>query len=154
MPAANTHQVGGAHYSGADVQHWDYVNQALGNDYYMGNVTKYVARHRRKNGKQDLMKALHYLDKTEELFVTGKLKPRFAAYDERNVPEVARTFIRLNGLTIAEACVITRAAIWSDQEDLRLMRAAVLWLLQHADDGAEPGRGYVDQDNSLFYSGI
>ena len=63
---ANSRQVGGAHYQGATLQHWDVV--ALFNlDYFAGNITKYLFRWRAKGGLQDLEKARHYLDKYIEL---------------------------------------------------------------------------------------
>lgn len=65
MPA-NDRQVGGDHYQGSDVQHWDY---AWGHDFdfFQYVITKYVERHKRKNGLEDLRKARHYLDKYIEL---------------------------------------------------------------------------------------
>ena len=75
MHNANEKQVGGDHYATGGVQHWDYVQEALGGAYFMGNITKYVARHRRKNGLQDLEKALHYLQKAMELYQSERLYP-------------------------------------------------------------------------------
>jgi hypothetical protein len=65
--AANDRQVGGDHYKkhGA-IQHWDFVvSNGLG--YLEGCATKYVARHKKKNGKEDLLKAKHYIDKILEV---------------------------------------------------------------------------------------
>ena len=59
---ANEVQVGGDHYK-SSLQHWDFVSQALCGCYLEGCITKYVSRWRKKNGKQDLQKAAHYLDK-------------------------------------------------------------------------------------------
>ena len=63
---ANEHQVGGSHYGSAKTQHWDFCvdNWLL---YLPGQVTKYISRWRKKNGAQDLEKALHYLDKMIEV---------------------------------------------------------------------------------------
>lgn len=65
--AANDRQVGGDHYKvdagncphcGRVIQHWDlYGNMP----YLVGQVTKYATR--RKNGAEDLLKALHFLEK-------------------------------------------------------------------------------------------
>ena len=53
-------QEGGTHYQLA-IQPIDYIHENnLG--YIEGNVVKYVSRHRNKNGKQDLLKAIHYLE--------------------------------------------------------------------------------------------
>jgi len=62
---ANLHQVGGEHYKNP-VQHWDWVaSNEL--DYFQGQITKYVARWKKKGGIQDLEKARHFLDKYIEL---------------------------------------------------------------------------------------
>lgn len=55
-------QVGGNHYKDNKIQVWDAIND-WGLDYFSGNVIKYVARHQKKNGIEDLKKAQHYLDK-------------------------------------------------------------------------------------------
>ena len=57
----NNRQVAGSHYK-SSIQHWDFV---IANDlnYFEGQVTKYVARARKKNGIQDLLKAQHFLEK-------------------------------------------------------------------------------------------
>jgi len=60
-PSANDRQVGGKHYASA-YQHWDFVLDAkLG--YFEGQITKYLSRHRKKNGLQDAEKALHFAEK-------------------------------------------------------------------------------------------
>lgn len=65
--AANARQVGGAHYkTTSGVQHWDLVVQ-LNMDYFIGNASKYLARGHLKNGRQDYAKAVHYIDKRDQL---------------------------------------------------------------------------------------
>ena len=72
--SANDRQVGGSHYR-SEYQHWDFINDArLG--YHAGNATKYIARHRDKNGKQDLQKALHYIDKCAEMQAKAEERAR------------------------------------------------------------------------------
>lgn len=56
------HQVGGQHYSTMPIQPLDYI-VANDLDYLSGNVIKYVSRHSRKGGIEDIDKALHYLIK-------------------------------------------------------------------------------------------
>jgi len=63
---ANDRQVGGDHYRGHDVQHWDYAWMKRF-DPFQYQITKYVERWRKKNGVQDLRKALHFLEKYIEL---------------------------------------------------------------------------------------
>ena len=58
------------HYEGT-VQPWDLiVSQGL--DFFAGNCVKYLCRHPKKNGKDDLYKAMTYLkfmiDNYEELY--------------------------------------------------------------------------------------
>ena len=63
--SANDRQIGGDHYKG-EYQHWDFVVDT-GQGYLDGCVTKYVSRWRKKNGVQDLEKALHYFEKAKEI---------------------------------------------------------------------------------------
>lgn len=63
---ANARQVGGQHYKGTRIEHWDWA-AANDLDYFQGQITKYVARWKSKNGIQDLEKAKHFLDKYMEL---------------------------------------------------------------------------------------
>ena len=63
--SANDTQIGGTHYA-APIQHWDFV-AANRLDYFQGQITKYVARWKEKNGVEDLLKARHFLDKYIEL---------------------------------------------------------------------------------------
>ncbi len=70
-PKANQVQVGGYHYRNKTIQPWDAIH-AWDLDFFSGNVVKYVARHREKNGVQDLKKARHYLDKLIELMEKGQ----------------------------------------------------------------------------------
>jgi hypothetical protein len=53
-------QVGGNHYKGS-IEPWEAM-LAWGLDPWACNVIKYVQRHRKKNGKEDLEKAVHYLE--------------------------------------------------------------------------------------------
>ena len=65
MNYANKTQVGGTHYK-TKIEHWDWVH-ANDLNYFEGQITKYVARARKKNGMEDLKKARHFLDKYIEL---------------------------------------------------------------------------------------
>jgi len=65
---ANARQVGGEHYKNP-IQHWDWV-ASNDLDYFQGQITKYVARWKLKNGVEDLNKALHFLEKYIELSTT------------------------------------------------------------------------------------
>lgn len=72
---SNYRQVGGDHYTlsafpcpncGEAIQHWD-MSWALQFDQFQYCITKYVQRHRWKNGLEDLKKAQHHLEKYIEL---------------------------------------------------------------------------------------
>lgn len=58
-----TKQVGGGHYKLVDVlmQPWSIV-LAWGLGFHRGNVLKYLLRAPQKNGKEDIKKAIHYLE--------------------------------------------------------------------------------------------
>lgn len=53
-------QVGGNHYLNP-MQPWDII-KAWELNFWEGNVIKYVLRHKAKNGREDLEKAIHYLE--------------------------------------------------------------------------------------------
>lgn len=53
-------QEGGDHYRLA-IQPIDFIYQN-GLGFMEGNVVKYVTRHEQKGGKEDLLKAIHYLE--------------------------------------------------------------------------------------------
>ena len=68
---ANDVQVGGSHYKEQGIQVWDAIH-TWGLGYFSGNVVKYVARHTKKGGVDDLLKARHYLDKLIEFHLEVK----------------------------------------------------------------------------------
>ncbi len=55
-------QVGGRHYKGQEIEHWDYC-YARRFDCFQYIITKWVERWRLKGGIEDLEKARHALDK-------------------------------------------------------------------------------------------
>ena len=63
--SANRRQVGGTHYKDDPIGHWDYclVNQV---PYMEAQIIKYIVRHKKKNGIEDLKKAIHYTEKLIE----------------------------------------------------------------------------------------
>lgn len=52
-------QIGGSHYL-LPIQPTDFIRKN-NIPFHEGNVIKYVVRHKEKNGKQDILKAIHYL---------------------------------------------------------------------------------------------
>ena len=59
MKASETH-VGGAHYTALAIQPSEFIHRNK-LEWCEGNAIKYVCRHRSKNGRQDIEKAIHYL---------------------------------------------------------------------------------------------
>lgn len=55
-------------------QHWDRMWEMYREAWFVGNITKYVERYRKKNGIKDLEKAQHYLQKLIELETAELLK--------------------------------------------------------------------------------
>jgi Protein of unknwon function (DUF3310) len=54
-------QVGGQHYKSMPIQPAEFIHKN-GIGFLEGNVIKYVCRHATKSGKEDLLKARHYID--------------------------------------------------------------------------------------------
>jgi hypothetical protein len=64
--SANEYQIGGTHYN-RGIQHWDYVI-SKNIPYLEAMIIKYVERHAYKNGREDLLKARHFLQKALETY--------------------------------------------------------------------------------------
>ena len=71
-------QVGGDHYASA-IQPIEYITK---NDmpYCEGNIIKYISRHAKKNGAEDVKKAIHYA-----LFI---LKNEYGTIDDEDIEAV------------------------------------------------------------------
>jgi hypothetical protein len=124
---ANSVQIGGDHYR-SEYQHWDFVEEH-GIGYLEAVAFKYVTRWRKKHGRQDLEKALHYIDKLEEMHKSHHRLPRGIA------PSAKRDeFCRLNSLSGHEAAIVGYLSSWSMVEDLQCARKHVLFLLQECDN--------------------
>lgn len=61
MSKASAIQVGGAHYKDMAIQPSEFIHRNR-IPFLEGNVIKYVCRHKAKNGRQDIEKAIHYLN--------------------------------------------------------------------------------------------
>lgn len=137
MSAANEKQVGGRHYGGGVIQHWDYVRLALDNRYLEGNASKYIFRWRRKNGIQDLEKAHHYIEKIREVFGNGPKPP----IDFRS-GEMAEKFCQkhVDELRPDEAWLLCALATWETDADLVAMLNELNRMIARAKLRAEEGR--------------
>lgn len=150
--SANDRQVGGTHYNSkaGGMQHWDYVLECLDGKYLEGNLTKYVARHRKKNGVQDLYKAGHYLAKLRE-------NMNLHGYVNRRVVAMSRVtrFCEDNGLNMQEAQIMLLAASWKTEHDLQRISSLLSSLIAaqtQADrelEGRKAGAGARKEADSL-----
>ena len=110
--SVNEKQVGGEHYR-SKVQHWDYV-ELNGLRYTEGCATKYATRNRKKGQqRQDLEKAIHYVEKVQDMYRNGVLLPRPAP-----VVITPEEFATANGLTEDEAEVVRILTFWESDPEL------------------------------------
>jgi hypothetical protein len=108
---ANDTQVGGDHYR-SSLQHWDVIAQ-YNVGYLEGCASKYVSRWRKKNGLQDLQKAVHFTTKLKEVLVSG------LPYVSGKVPEqVTLQFMIANDLEAGEHAVLRYLWNWTDAKDV------------------------------------
>lgn len=127
----NTRQVGGDHYAqGGKLQHWDLIEE-YGIGYLEGCATKYIARHRLKNGVEDLRKADHYVEKLGSM---PYRKPR-----GRATVEAIGAFCTRHDLTERESyCLQVLCGAWKKQE-LPSVREAIQELInEYGAQSSEP----------------
>lgn len=71
MPTADSKQVSGNHYKDMPIQPWALMESVLTQaefiGYLKGNIIKYAMRQGRKEGSDDAGKALHYMQKLDEV---------------------------------------------------------------------------------------
>ena len=69
--SANSEQVGGSHYRRLTVEPWAVMESILTHEEFVGflkgNIIKYAMRQGRKEGSDDAGKALHYMQKLDEV---------------------------------------------------------------------------------------
>jgi hypothetical protein len=102
MSDALSIQVGGSHYKGDKIQHAEFCH-ANNLPYILGNTLKYVMRHRKKNGLQDLEKAKHYLQILHDLDALSPVR-HHAFVGQGQIPAVK--LITANGIPPEEAEII------------------------------------------------
>ena len=68
--SATAIQVGGDHYTSKKIQPWEAMESWMSPEQFegflRGNVLKYIARYKDKDGLKDVQKARHYLEKLIE----------------------------------------------------------------------------------------
>lgn len=88
-------QIGGTHYTEQEVEPWEVIRKN-GYDYFTGNVLRYLMRHTKKNGMEDLLKAKHYLEYMIEhygdIYVqTRTTEWQFPGLSTEDFPELRRS---------------------------------------------------------------
>jgi hypothetical protein len=131
---ANDMQVGGDHYR-SSLQHWDVVSQ-YNVPYLEGCASKYVSRWRKKNGLQDLQKALHFTTKLKEVIDNPELR-----YVHGTVPfQVIERFVIANDLEMNERHVLLMLWSWSSREDVASAINVLNFMIQEAERAQEERR--------------
>jgi hypothetical protein len=121
----NDRQVGGTHYAtSSGIQHWDLV-ELNGLGYLEGCATKYVTRWRRKNGVQDLDKAVHFIEKLRELHDAGSRINRGFVHRTALLQFAADNNLNADELKIVELICnwATSAALQEAVQRIEKMRA-------------------------------
>lgn len=128
--AANRNQIGGDHYKGAPVEHWDFVLMHK-MPYLEAQIFKYVLRWRKKNGIEDLRKARHYLDKLIEWEVQEQVEKD---------PRRTEKFQVGSGTVVLEGDDLTKARqiLSGTDEEINAYMSG--------DSGVPRSNGYVNQD--------
>jgi hypothetical protein len=119
--SANETQVDGDHYKGQEYQHWDFAIDAR-LPYIEGQITKYVDRYERKNGRADLRKALHNAEKLREAAVEGRVFP-VGAFSYTKA--LSRYFEARPNQHIDDRKIIDLATIWTSSAHLDDLIAAL-----------------------------
>lgn len=122
VPKANAIQVGGVHYK-TPMEHWDFIERNRLR-YVEGCATKYVTRWKKKGGKEDLKKALHYTDKMIELHAEGTLKPL-----PYGLKVSVAEFAAANDLGAIETMAVELLSGWRSKKDLAMAKTAIQTLL-------------------------
>jgi hypothetical protein len=125
MSVVNEKQIGGMHYKAA-FQHWDLVAY---NDmgYFVGQITKYVTRWKKKNGVQDVEKSIHYCDKLIEL-----IKEEIVPIPEKRSAYSLTKFCKENGLIKLEKDIFILACTYTSMQELQDLREKLDELLEMA----------------------
>jgi hypothetical protein len=85
---ASDKQVAGTHYRNLSIQPSEFIQRNQLN-WCEGNAIKYLCRHRNKNGRQDIEKAIHYLQLLIEWeYPDAPSRPSVAAPATDGVPAV------------------------------------------------------------------
>lgn len=141
--SANDKQVAGFHYkpNNGGVQHWDYC-VGVNVPYLEAAASKYLTRWRKKNGLQDVQKALHYMEKRLESYDKGVGVLKGA----RKNTMMFEKFITDNGISREEERVLDRVMHWQHRGILveAIVRIEAI-IRQLENEEAEATTAYVNQ---------
>lgn len=156
MMEVNNYQIGGKHYI-KDYQHWDMVCDTS-MPYLLGCATKYIDRWRKKNGVEDLRKAVHYIAKAGEL---GIYMPEQPVRDfflkiigkETYQQKQARLFGQfINQPSNTSTNMDKKILIAMFKGNYKLASNLITLVIEHElSDGSEPTSAYVSQDPDYIY---
>ena len=107
-------QIGGNHYKGLKIEPVE-LWAALDLNAFQGSIVKYVMRYKDKNGKQDLLKAKHYIEYIKQL------TPKTFTPDTKEAAEYLEKFIKENELSEAIEGVIVDV-VYEDYDN------ALIWI--------------------------
>lgn len=104
-------QVGGSHYKNMRFQPIELIS-LLGLDFCQGNVVKYVARHHKKGGREDLDKAKHYCRMAMEMESRSSLTEMTVL----QVTLASKSFVLSNRLSqlVADVIVYVYGRKWDE----------------------------------------
>jgi hypothetical protein len=125
MSLANTRQPGGSHYRGASYQHWDFVAECdLG--YFEAQFTKYLCRHKAKNGLEDVRKVDHFAEKLAELAGNG-----YEPHNKKVTPSAIERFLKAYEIKSGsdEEAAIRRICYWRSVEDVLAAKKLVSFVI-------------------------
>jgi hypothetical protein len=123
--SANDEQIGGDHYK-SSYEHWDLAVK-IPLSYLEGCTTKHVARWRKKNGMQDLQKAMHYLDKLIEVGNYSIQRNHPVAVDKE-----VQCFVEANDLTFLEHQYIFILCTYHNEKSLRSAQQILIKIMAEA----------------------
>lgn len=155
----NEKQVGGDHYKGSGFEPWDLPLEGVGAYEYA--AVKYVARYRKKNGLQDLDKAVHYIEKALYHW-------RRHEWSNKSVISLVKVlnFNRMNQCQEAESSIVLLLCKWERGEDLELAKHMVEELIAdvnleqqmheaiHAPEDPPPPMPVPEPENIELYTAL
>lgn len=125
---ANEQQIGGGHYKDAqEWQHWDFV-EAVSLPYMEAQIIRYVSRHKNKDGRKDIQKAIHFIVKLIEL--------RDGTVNDSRVLRIEQTekWCRVNHINDPENKIIMYVVNWLRVDELYAAIDLLRGILEKYDD--------------------